>query len=104
MPDCFIPGCKNTSNDGRFGIRCRDHETNAIWSPDTGAYLCDMHVAQGLTVDIIITPNNSQRIEMTTRSGDNVVKKNHLITKTLKKDSKKGTDKGSLFSSSDASD
>lgn len=95
MPECLIPGCNNVANDGALSIRCRDRNTNAIWSPNLDAYLCDFHALQGCTIDVIITPNTSEHLKMITRSGDNVVTKIHAIAKKPKAD-----DEDSLFNQS----
>jgi len=61
MPQCLIPGCQNEA-EHNIGIRCRRPNTNAIWSPNCNAYLCDDHADQGYTIEINLTPTGPREI------------------------------------------
>lgn len=62
MPNCIITGCHNDARNN-FSVRCRRPDTTAIWAPNTEAFLCDDHAAQGLRIAITLTPNASGEIE-----------------------------------------
>ena len=66
---CIVPGCRR---EGRnlLGVRCRvwhdgpaprgKRKTDAIWAPNTDAYLCDEHALGGATISLLYEPNDSQ--------------------------------------------
>jgi hypothetical protein len=68
VPDCAIPGCRKPGKH-RLGIRCRvwqepspvdgKHRTDALWAPDTDAFLCDEHAMGGMDMTLLIEPNGS---------------------------------------------
>lgn len=60
--NCIVPGCTNYA-DHNIGIRLRRPNGNAIWAPNTMAYVCDAHAVQGFNIQIILTPNTSGEIE-----------------------------------------
>jgi hypothetical protein len=37
------------------------HRTDALWAPDTDAYLCDEHALAGTDMTLLIEPNGSGR-------------------------------------------
>jgi len=72
MHECVVPGCKA---DGRnkLGVRCRvwHHDespiagkgySDALWSPDADAYVCDRHGLEGAHVTLLFEPNSSKEI------------------------------------------
>jgi len=89
MP-CLVPGC---TNEAPFflGVRLRrpimlpqhtSHGT-AIWAPDCEAYLCSTHAAQGYTIDITLTPANTNTITTNVSvAGGTVVSRTTPITNT----------------------
>jgi hypothetical protein len=68
--DCAIPDCSQTGKH-RLGVRCRVAEepspvpgkgkTDALWSVETDAYLCDRHALAGLDVTLLLEANRSGR-------------------------------------------
>ena len=59
---CVIPGCHNHAPHN-LSVRLRRPDTTAIWAPNTEAYLCDAHAAQGLSITIILEPTTTGQIE-----------------------------------------
>lgn len=59
---CIIPGCRNLAPHN-LSVRLRRPDTSAIWAPNTEAFLCDTHAAQGLRVTIILEPTTTGNIE-----------------------------------------
>ena len=75
--------------DKIIGLRLRRQleKGNAIWSPDTDAYLCDEHAASGYDVDITFTPRNDRTVHTVVKDGNgNQVAHNHTITKPVNTD------------------
>jgi hypothetical protein len=71
MPQCLIPGCTN-NGEHNISIRCRRPDTSAIWAPNTEAFLCDDHAAQGYTIDITLVPAAAQTITTNVTAGGHV--------------------------------
>lgn len=61
MP-CIIVGCQNPA-ENNFGVRLRRPDTSAIWAPNTEAFLCDIHAAQGLRIRVYLEPTTTGEIE-----------------------------------------
>jgi hypothetical protein len=59
---CIVPGCHNQA-ENNLGVRLRRANTSAIWSPNTAAYICDEHAAQGWRITVIMEPNTTGEIE-----------------------------------------
>ena len=65
---CAIPGCPKTGKH-RLGLRCRvmvepspvagKGKTDALWSVDSEAYLCDEHALKGIDATLMVDPNTS---------------------------------------------
>jgi hypothetical protein len=63
MHKCMVSGCPQEGVN-KLGIRCRVWNNNnptkgktaALWSPDTDAYLCDVHALSGATITVITNP------------------------------------------------
>ncbi len=65
---CVIPNCPATGKH-RLGIRCRimsepspvpgKGKTDALWSVESDAYLCDVHALAGIDVTLLIEANRS---------------------------------------------
>lgn len=62
MPTCIVHGCQNNAPNN-FGVRLRRENTNAIWAPNTEAYICDFHASLGF--DIVV--------QLHTRADHNIV-------------------------------
>lgn len=66
---CVIPGCPKTGKH-RLGIRCRimsepspvpgKGKTDALWSVESDAYLCDVHALAGIDVTLLLEANKSK--------------------------------------------
>jgi hypothetical protein len=67
---CAVPGCSRTGLN-QISIRCRvSHSgsapkgkgrTGAIWSPETGAFLCDRHALDGARITVLFEPDDSRK-------------------------------------------
>ena len=68
--DCVVPGCAGEGRN-RLGVRCRvahdrpgpipgKGKTDALWSPDANAYLCDTHALNGAHITLVFEPDNSK--------------------------------------------
>lgn len=65
---CVIPDCTGTGKH-RIGLRCRvmsepspipgKGKTDALWSVESDAYLCDMHALGGVDITLMIEPSTS---------------------------------------------
>lgn len=66
--DCAIPNCTQVGKH-RLGVRCRVMEepspiagkgkTDALWSVESDAFLCDGHAVSGLDVTLMFEANRS---------------------------------------------
>ncbi len=61
MP-CIVPGCHHEA-ENNLGVRLRRPDTSAIWAPNTDAFICDAHAAQGWRITVIMQPTNTGDIE-----------------------------------------
>jgi hypothetical protein len=71
--ECAIPDCPS-SGKHRLGVRCRVAEepspipgkgkTDALWSVETDAYLCDQHALAGVDVTLMLEPNTSGSVSV----------------------------------------
>jgi hypothetical protein len=72
--ECFVPAC---AEDGRnqIGIRCRiahsgqspfpsKSRTHAIFSIESGAFLCDQHALSGMSLALALSPNASEEASL----------------------------------------
>lgn len=73
---CIISGCDNSAKN-HFGVRLRRPETTAIWAPNTHAYLCDDHAADGMKIKVILEPTQTKKIETEVSSLSR-----HAVTRT----------------------
>lgn len=64
MPEpCIVPGC-NRNAVNNLGVRLRrPPQADALWSPNTNAYLCDRHARSGARITLIYEPTDSGRVE-----------------------------------------
>lgn len=62
MPDCIFPNCPNPGNNN-FSALLHKPNTDAIWSQDTQAYVCDDHAVQGVHITVIMEPNQTANVE-----------------------------------------
>ncbi|HEM6831139.1 hypothetical protein OGX74_07505 [Citrobacter sp. CK197] len=85
---CIIEGCGRYA-DKIIGVRLRREleGRNAIWAPDTEAYLCDEHAAQGYDVRIELTPRDDKTVRTVVSNADgDVIEHLHTITKPVNTD------------------
>ena len=68
MPQCLIPNCQNDATNN-IAIRLRRSDTTAIWAPNSEAHLCDAHAAQGYTINIQLTPIQTNTITTNVSAG-----------------------------------
>jgi hypothetical protein len=86
MHKCMVSGCPQEGVN-KLGIRCRVWNNNnptkgktaALWSPDTDAYLCDVHALSGATITVIYEPDDTQGIKVQVISGQKVSSRNTPI-------------------------
>src|SRR4051812_44268839 len=68
---CIVPGCAAEGRN-RLGVRCRiahdraapiagKGKTDALWSPDADAYVCDAHAVGGAHVTLLFEPDASKQ-------------------------------------------
>jgi len=62
MPDCVVPGCARAANN-TLGLRLPKPTTEAIWSPNLNAYVCDVHARSGARVTVMYEATDSGRVE-----------------------------------------
>lgn len=65
---CVISDCSETGKH-RLGIRCRimsepspvagKGKTDALWSVESDAYLCDVHALAGIDITLLLEANKS---------------------------------------------
>ena len=71
---CLVPGCVNEGRN-QIGIRCRiahsgetpfpnKRRTDALFSIESDAYLCDAHALGGVSLALAVTPNRSQEASL----------------------------------------
>ena len=68
MAQCLIPNCQNNATNN-IAIRLRRSDTSAIWAPNSEAFLCDAHAAQGYTIDINFVPAQTHTITTNVSAG-----------------------------------
>lgn len=66
---CVIPNCA-VAGKHRLGIRCRvmvepspiagKGKTDALWSVESDAYLCDAHALGGIDVTLLLEPTTTK--------------------------------------------
>ncbi len=78
MP-CIVPGCEEDANNN-FGVRLRRPDTSAIWAPNTEAFLCDTHAAQGLRIKVYLEPTTTGQIETQISASGPIVSRTTPIT------------------------
>lgn len=81
MAQCLIPGCQNDAQNN-ISIRLRRPDTSAIWAPNTVAYLCDTHAAQGYSVNIDFVPAANPTITTNVSAGGQVETRTTPIVNT----------------------
>jgi hypothetical protein len=81
---CVVPGCSRPGLN-QLGVRCRfayagrspsfpdKRRTDAIFSVESSAYLCDSHATLGGRVELTFTPDRSRTVTVVAQSGGNVV-------------------------------
>ena len=70
---CAIPKCARTGKH-RLGVRCRVMEepspvpgkgkTDALWSVESDAYLCDTHALSGIDVTLLLEPTTTKTVSV----------------------------------------
>lgn len=68
MAKCIIVNCNNLATNN-LSVRLRREDTTAIWAPNTDAFICDVHAACGMTVDIRLTCHAQRTIETRVTAG-----------------------------------
>ncbi|WP_276974348.1 hypothetical protein [Flavobacterium filum] len=68
MPQCLIPNCPNNATNN-ISIRLRREDTTAIWAPNSEAFLCNAHAAQGYTINIDFVPAQGHSITTNVSAG-----------------------------------
>ena len=77
--ECIVPGCVRQGRN-QLGVRCRiahseespfpnKTRTHALFSVESGAYLCDSHALGGLELTLIVAPTNSEAASLTAVCG-----------------------------------
>lgn len=87
MSRCVIPGCTRSGRN-KLGVRCRvwhdgpaprgKRKTDALWAPDTDAFLCDVHALGGATITLLYEPDMSGTTHV------RVIGAKHLAPRTVK--------------------
>jgi hypothetical protein len=82
--DCLVPGCRRPGLN-QIGIRCRfayagrslafpeKKRTDAIFSVESAAYLCDVHATAGGRFELTFTPDRSRSVTLVARAGSYAV-------------------------------
>jgi hypothetical protein len=70
---CAIPNCAKPGKH-RLGIRCRVMEepspiagkgkTDALWSVESDAYLCDTHALSGIDITLLLEPTTAKQVSV----------------------------------------
>ncbi len=82
MATCIFPGCPNQGIHN-FSVRLRRPDTTAIWAPNTQAYVCDVHAAQGVRITVVLEPTTTINVETHIVATDgSIVDRITPITKT----------------------
>ena len=56
-----------------LGIRLRRPDQSAIWAPNLGAFLCDLHARSGCVVAVVYRETTTGRVQATVTSDGGVV-------------------------------
>jgi hypothetical protein len=68
MAACIFEGCRNDAQN-EIGVRLRyPPQKNAVWAPDTRAYVCDEHARQGMRVHLTLEPTYDGEVETVVRT------------------------------------
>ena len=60
---CIVPGCSRSAVNN-LGVRLRKPpQADAWWSPNTNAYVCDVHAKSGARVTLIFEATNTGKVE-----------------------------------------
>jgi len=78
---CVITGCQNPAPNS-LGVRLRVPGGKAIWAPETGAHICDVHAVCGMKVSIVLELTDNAEIETTAQSVGAPVSRTMRITHT----------------------
>ena len=63
MPQCIVPGCGSDAVNN-LGVRLRHPpQSDALWSPNANAFLCDEHARSGARITLIYEATTSGRVE-----------------------------------------
>lgn len=81
MPQCLITNCHNNAQNN-ISIRLRRPDTSAIWAPNSEAFLCDAHAAQGYIINIDLQPVQPLTITTNVSSGGQVQSRTTPIVNT----------------------
>lgn len=81
MPQCLIPNCQNNAQNN-ISIRLRRSDTSAIWAPNSEAFLCDIHAAQGYIINVELIPVQTITITTNVSAGGQVETRTTPIVNT----------------------
>lgn len=81
MPQSLIPNCQNDAQNN-ISIRLRRADTSAIWAPNSEAFLCDVHTAQGYTINIELSPVQANTITTNVTAGGHIESRTTPIVNT----------------------
>lgn len=81
MPQCLIPNCQHNATNN-IAVRLRRSDTTAIWAPNSEAYLCDIHAAQGYTINIVLAPSQGHTITTNVSAGGHIESRTTPIINT----------------------
>lgn len=84
---CIVPGCSSPGRN-QLGVRCRiahsgaspfpeKRRTDAIFSVESAAFLCDQHALHGGRMMLTFDPTGSQETALTAVSGENASEERH---------------------------
>lgn len=60
---CIVPGCSKSAVNN-LGVRLRKPpQSDAWWSPNANAYVCDKHAKGGARVTLIFEANDTGKVE-----------------------------------------
>jgi hypothetical protein len=76
---CMVPGCPSVGRN-QLGVRCRiahseespfpeKSRTHALFSVESGAYLCDHHALEGVALTLVVAPGANRAAELNVLCG-----------------------------------
>lgn len=79
---CAVPGCDEAGRNG-IGVRCRiahsdtppipeKRRTDALFSVEADAYLCDRHALAGVAMTLTVAPNRTEEASLAVVCGRSI--------------------------------